>query len=196
MADLYGTPPDSEEMSNILSQLLHGSSSFCMPHKATTYMHLLHSSIPPPHTTSSPEDHRMLGRSEDRRVSASSDFNFSASAGMKECGHSDANTSLKGRRSVSWENDLGDVSCDSEVCLFVCLFVLSSFWKLKTRRWKLKRKKERKRDGNFCFLIRFLYHTISLLNYNYAEIWNLWRVLVELQGSRSVGGAINPSPAT
>lgn len=55
----------------------------------------------------------MLGRSEDRRVSASSDFNFSASAGMKECGHSDANTSLKGRR-VSWENDLGDVSCDSE----------------------------------------------------------------------------------
>lgn len=55
----------------------------------------------------------MLGRSEDRRVSASSDFNFSDSAGMKECGHSDANTSLKGRR-VSWENDLGDVSCDSE----------------------------------------------------------------------------------
>lgn len=117
MADLCGTPPDSEEISNILSQLLHGSSSsssFCTPYKATTCMHLLHSSVPPPHTTSSLEDHRMLGRSEDRRVSAPSDFNFSDSAGMKECGDSDANTCFKGRR-VSWENDLGDVSCDSEV---------------------------------------------------------------------------------
>lgn len=91
----------------------------------------------------------MLGRSEDRRVSASSDFNFSDSAGMKECGDSDANTCLKGRR-VSWENDLGDVSCDSEVCLY---FLLSF---LKNENEAVQRKKQK--DGNFCFLIRFLYH--------------------------------------
>lgn len=86
----------------------------------------------------------MLRRSEDRRVSASSGFNFSDSAGMKECGDSDANTSLKGRR-VSLENDLGDVSCDSEV---MPTFFPLPF--LKNKNEAVKTRKEK--DGNFCFL--------------------------------------------
>ncbi|KAM5565730.1 transcription factor SPATULA [Rosa sericea] len=111
MADLYGTPPDSEEISNILSHLLHGgsSSSSCgAPFKPpATYMHLLSSSsVPPP-------PHELLARSADRSDSdRPSDFNFSDSGGYFM--DSDANTSKKGGRRVSSENDLGDVSCDSE----------------------------------------------------------------------------------
>ncbi|BBG95219.1 basic helix-loop-helix DNA-binding superfamily protein [Prunus dulcis] len=141
MADLYGTAPDSEEISNILSQLLHGhgssasSSSSCMPFKPT-YTHLPHSSVAPHHPTTSEvliletrhEDYHRFARSEDRRVAdgnsaaavveSSSGFDFTDSGGyfqaeVKEGMESDANTSLKGRR-ISSENDLGDFSYDSE----------------------------------------------------------------------------------
>ncbi|PQQ15618.1 transcription factor SPATULA-like isoform X1 [Prunus yedoensis var. nudiflora] len=142
MADLYGTAPDSEEISNILSQLLHGHgssaspSSSCMPFKPT-YTHLLHSSVAPHHATTSTEvlisetrheDYHRFARSEDRRVvdgnsaaavvESSSGFDFTDSGGyfqaeVKEGMESDANTSLKGRR-ISSENDLGDFSYDSE----------------------------------------------------------------------------------
>ncbi|PQQ14346.1 transcription factor SPATULA-like isoform X1 [Prunus yedoensis var. nudiflora] len=132
MADLYGTAPDSEEISNILSQLLHchGSSaspsSSCMPFKPT-YTHLLHSSVAPPRYDVDRDYHR-FARSEDRRVvdgnsaaavvETSSGFDFTDSGGyfqaeVKEGMESDANTSLKGRR-ISSENDLGDFSYDSE----------------------------------------------------------------------------------
>ncbi|XP_050366831.1 transcription factor SPATULA-like [Argentina anserina] len=111
MADLYGTPPDSEEISNILSHLLHGgsssASSSCAPFK---HVHLINSSsVPPPHHTTPSHDHhpQLLARSADRPP----DFHFSDSGGYFV--DSDANTSTKGRR-VSSENDLGDVSCDSE----------------------------------------------------------------------------------
>ncbi|KAL6207863.1 hypothetical protein ACLB2K_018816 [Fragaria x ananassa] len=104
MADLYGTPPDSEEISNILSHLLHhgGGSLF----KPSSYTHLLNSSVPPP-------SHELLARSADRSDSdRPSDFNFSDSGGYFV--DSDANTTKKKARRVSSENDLGVVSCDSE----------------------------------------------------------------------------------
>lgn len=182
MADLYGTAPssatglasDSEEISNILNQLLHSSSSpyssaACMSFK-TKYMHVLHS--PPPQPITSFSEPTLFG-SEDRLrchgsanpseldcglldgnsvagssavADSSSGFKISepvayvgkevkegpdntiSSAGVVD---SDGNTFLKGRR-ISPENDLGDFSCDSEVCFFLLdAMIESSSWFLR-----------------------------------------------------------------
>ncbi|TQD69917.1 hypothetical protein C1H46_044549 [Malus baccata] len=143
MEDLYGSAPDSEEISNIISELLHGhgssasSASSSMPFKPT-YMHLLHSSVPLPLQVATQsevlipvarhEDHgrfaQLVDRSgSDQRVVGGN----SNSAGVLESSSgfyfSDSGgyftAEVKegmgpdGRR-ISSENDLGDFSCDSE----------------------------------------------------------------------------------
>lgn len=177
MADLYGTAPssatglgsDSEEISNILNQLLHSSSSpyssaACMSFK-TKYMHLLHSPSPQPITSFSEStlfgsedrlrysgsanpselDCRLLDGNSVAGSSAVADSssgfiisepeafvgeevkegpdNTLSSAGVVD---SAGNTSLK-RRMISPENDLGDFSCDSEVCFFLFDAMIESF---------------------------------------------------------------------
>ncbi|XP_048436199.1 transcription factor SPATULA-like isoform X3 [Pyrus x bretschneideri] len=141
MADLYGSAPDSEEISNIINELLHGHGSSAssayssMPFKPT-YMHLLHSSVPLPLQAVTPsevlipearhEDHRRFAQLVDRSGSdqrvvggnsnsvleSSSGFHFSDSGGYFTAEVKEGMES-DGRR-ISSENDLGDFSCDSE----------------------------------------------------------------------------------
>ncbi|XP_002510190.2 transcription factor SPATULA [Ricinus communis] len=102
MADLYGTSPspapESEEISCFLHQLLHNSSSSTSSSKFVHHSFSSSHSLPP--ENSSPAELFFGG-------GGSSSLNYSDQGGYfaKESAE---------RRGVSMENDLGDLSCDSE----------------------------------------------------------------------------------
>ncbi|XP_021691101.2 transcription factor SPATULA isoform X2 [Hevea brasiliensis] len=123
MADLYGTspspppPPEPEEISSFLHQFLHNSSSSSAT--SSKFMHHALSSLPPPPPPpgeTSPPDELLFGRSQDCRADGgSSCINFSDPGVYlaKEIAEN-AVSSVISRRGFSEENDLGDLSCDSE----------------------------------------------------------------------------------
>ncbi|XP_050229393.1 transcription factor SPATULA-like [Mercurialis annua] len=115
MADLYGAspsaPPESEEISSFLLQLLHNPSTS----SSSKFMH--HSLASPPPPSQQPAENSSAAELFFGRSSAagggSSSFNYSDQGGyfVKESG---ANVFSSRRRGVSVENDLGDLSGDSE----------------------------------------------------------------------------------
>ncbi|XP_057989633.1 transcription factor SPATULA isoform X7 [Hevea brasiliensis] len=120
MADLCGTDPspapEPEEISSFLHHLLHNSSSS----SSSKFMHLALSSSPPPHplpppaaVETSPPAVLLFGRSQDCRVDG---VNFSDPGDyfVKESAENAVSSVISKRRGVSVENDIGDVSCNSE----------------------------------------------------------------------------------
>ncbi|XP_020533722.1 transcription factor SPATULA isoform X2 [Jatropha curcas] len=121
MADLYGTAtspaPEPEEISSFLHHLLHNSSSS----SSSKFMQNALSSPPPalpPQADSSPATELLFGRSQSGCLAdgRSSCVNFSDPGGYfaKESTENAVSSVMSKRRGVSVENDLGDLSCDSE----------------------------------------------------------------------------------